>query len=91
VALARGLVDRVVPPGGARAAAEALASELSALPQGCLRSDRAATLDQLESPLPLPQALEREFAHGLETLKSGESLAGAARFSSGAFRHGERK
>ena len=42
-ALAMGLVDRVVPAGLARAAAEDLARELAALPQTCLRSDFAAS------------------------------------------------
>src|SRR5579859_4362663 len=42
-ALAMGLVHRVVPKGQARTAAEDLARELAALPQACLRSDRAAT------------------------------------------------
>src|SRR6516225_3263488 len=36
-ALAMGLVNRVVPPGQARAAVEALAGELTGLPQQCLR------------------------------------------------------
>src|ERR1700756_3205862 len=39
-ALRLGLVNRVVPVGQARAAAEALAAELAALPQAGLRSDR---------------------------------------------------
>src|SRR5438874_6241093 len=44
-ALAMGLADRVVPPGQARPAAEALAHEIAALPQQCLRSDRASALE----------------------------------------------
>lgn len=43
-AAAIGLVDRVVEPGGARAAAVALARELAALPQGALRADRASAI-----------------------------------------------
>lgn len=43
-ALAMGLVDRVVPPGTARQAAEALAHEIALHPQACVRSDRAAML-----------------------------------------------
>ena len=39
-ALAIGLVDRVVPDGTARAAAEALAAQVAAFPQTCLRQDR---------------------------------------------------
>lgn len=39
-----GLVDRLVPPGTARQAAEALAQEITLHPQACVRSDRAAML-----------------------------------------------
>ena len=39
-ALSIGLVNRVVPRGQSRRAAEELAAELAALPQGCLRADR---------------------------------------------------
>src|SRR4051812_22690593 len=41
-----GLVDRVVPTGTARAAAEQLAQELSRLPQVCMRQDRLSLLEQ---------------------------------------------
>ena len=44
-ALAMGLVNRVVPHGQRAAAAEALAREIAALPQQCLRSDRASALE----------------------------------------------
>jgi enoyl-CoA hydratase len=88
-ALAMGLINRKVPPGMARSAAEALAAELSRLPQACLRSDRRAALLQLDEPLPLNEALLREFHTGMETLRSGESLKGAMQFAAGAFRHGK--
>ena len=39
-ALMMGLVNRVVPPGQARAAAETLAHELAELPQAAMRADR---------------------------------------------------
>ncbi|GAB3818757.1 crotonase/enoyl-CoA hydratase family protein [Micromonospora zhanjiangensis] len=39
-----GLVNRLAPPGGARAAAEQLAAEIAAFPQTCLRNDRFAVL-----------------------------------------------
>ena len=90
-ALAMGLVSRVVPPGQARAAAEALARDLAALPQTCLRSDRAATLAQVDAPLPAEAALRREFDLGLATLRTGESVQGATAFAGGAGRHGEKK
>ena len=41
-----GLVNRVVAPGQALAAAVALAHELAALPQTCLRNDRRSALEQ---------------------------------------------
>ena len=87
-ALSMGLVNRVVADGQARAAAEALAAELAKLPQTCLRSDRAATLAQMDRPLSQSAALAREFALGLMTIQSGETVAGAERFVGGQGRHG---
>ncbi len=81
-ALAIGLANRVVPAGQALAAAQALAKQLATFPQTCMRSDRAATLAQWESPDPLAT----EFAHGQEALT--EAMGGAARFTAGAGRHG---
>src|SRR5689334_16965065 len=43
-ALQFGLVNRVVQAGTARDAAEALAAELAALPQACLRNDRMSAI-----------------------------------------------
>jgi enoyl-CoA hydratase len=85
-ALRMGLATRVVPAGTARAAAVALGHELGALPQGCLRSDRASLYAQWD--LPLDRALAVESEHGLEVLRSGEARAGAERFARGAGRHG---
>jgi enoyl-CoA hydratase len=76
----------VVAKGHGREAAEALAHEIAKLPQTCLRSDRTSVYEQ--SALSMPAALAREFALGLETLKSGESRAGAARFAEGKGRGG---
>jgi enoyl-CoA hydratase len=87
-ALSIGLAHRVVPDGTSREAAIALAHDLARLPQTCLRNDRLSAYEQ--SALPLDAALANEFEHGLDTLESGEWLAGAARFASGAGRHGER-
>jgi enoyl-CoA hydratase len=85
-ALAMGLVDRVVPAGQARAAAEDLARELAALPQACLRSDRAATLDGIS--LPAGQAMANEFARGLRVLSAPGFAEGVQRFRDGAGRGG---
>lgn len=85
-ALAIGLVHRVVPDGEALPQALALARTLAAFPQRCLRSDRASLLGQ--HGLPEREALAREFAAGLATIRSGETVAGAGRFAGGAGRHG---
>jgi len=84
-ALAIGLVNRVVPPGEARAAAERLAHELAALPQAALRADRTSAYQQFG--MSLDAALANELQLGSHAL--AEALAGAQRFSSGAGRHGE--
>jgi enoyl-CoA hydratase len=81
-----GLANRLVEPGTARAAAVTLASELSALPQFCLRHDRLSSYQQWA--LELPSALLLEYEHGLEVLRSGEAREGATRFAAGAGRHG---
>jgi enoyl-CoA hydratase len=85
-ALAIGLANRVVEPGQALPSAIALAHELAALPQRCLRSDRLSAYEQ--GTLPLTEAMAREFQRGLEVIASGETAAGAARFAGGAGRHG---
>jgi enoyl-CoA hydratase len=86
-ALQMGLVNRVVPPGDARRAAEQLAAELAALPQTCLRSDRMSALEQ--HGLDEHTALRNELRHGMTTLAdAGGALAGVQRFVSGAGRHG---
>ncbi|HWS45959.1 MAG TPA: crotonase/enoyl-CoA hydratase family protein [Acidimicrobiia bacterium] len=85
-ALRMGLANRLVAPGEARTAAVALAAELAALPQRCLREDRASSYAQWG--LPLDEALLVEYEHGRRVLASGESREGAARFAAGAGRHG---
>ncbi len=85
-ALAIGLVNRVVPAGASRAAAEALAHEIASFPQGCLRADRQSCRGQWG--LATGAALRREFAAGLAVLQSGEAAQGAARFVAGSGRHG---
>ncbi len=75
-----GLVNRVVPTGTALPAAVALAHELSALPQTCLRHDRLSAIESWE--LDEAAATRNEVRHGLLSLASGEAAEGAARFSS---------
>ncbi|MEV8474258.1 crotonase/enoyl-CoA hydratase family protein [Streptomyces sp. NPDC051173] len=84
-AYAMGLANRLVPPGGARAAAEELAAEIARFPQSCLRGDRASLLEQ--EGLPEEAALAAELAHGSASL--AEAAEGAARFAAGAGRHGD--
>jgi enoyl-CoA hydratase len=83
-ALAIGLVNRVVPPGGSRRAAEELAHELARFPQTCLREDRLSLLEQHGQSE--HEALAGELRHGLRSLTDVE--AGLRRFRSGAGRHG---
>jgi enoyl-CoA hydratase len=84
-ALSIGLVDRIVPVGDSRAAAERLAHELAALPQVCLREDRLSLIEQ--EAMPELQALANELAHGRRSLPA--AVAGIERFRAGAGRHGE--
>ncbi len=85
-ALRMGLANRLVEPGQARDAAVALAKELAVFPQRCLRSDRLSAYEQWS--LDLDGALANEFRRGREVIESGETREGAARFASGAGRHG---
>ena len=85
-AFTMGLVNRVVAPGEAVAAAVALARQLAALPQFCLRSDRMSALEQWG--LMEEEAAVNEARRGREVISSGETLAGAARFAGGAGRGG---
>lgn len=81
-----GLVNRVVPPGQARAAAEELAAQLARFPQTCMRRDRLSVLEQ--DGLDEDAAIANELRHGFVSLAS-DALEGARRFSGGAGRHGE--
>jgi enoyl-CoA hydratase len=85
-ALGMGLVDRVVPRGDARAAAEQLAREIAAFPQACLRADRESCYAGLD--LPVDAALAAEFARGVASV-GAEGVAGARRFAEGAGRGGK--
>ena len=83
-ALRIGLANRVVPAGEALQHATTLAHELAALPQLCLRQDRASVLDQWG--LSLEAAMAQEWDHGMVSLTKAQ--AGAARFAGGEGRHG---
>ncbi|HCY54000.1 MAG TPA: crotonase/enoyl-CoA hydratase family protein [Oceanicaulis sp.] len=85
-AFSMGLANRLAEPGEALEAALALAREIAAFPQACLRNDRMSTLTQWS--LTEEQALAAEFAWGEKTLQSGETVEGATRFSDGEGRGG---
>jgi enoyl-CoA hydratase len=85
-ALQIGLVNRIVPRGEARAAAETLAHDLAALPQTCLRNDRLAAIESIS--LDHDAAMAREYAHGMASLADPELIAGVTRFREGAGRGG---
>ena len=81
-----GLVNRLVPAGTARKAAEQLAREIAALPQACLRSDRASALDGVS--MGYDDAMASEFRHGVATLADPAVIEGVSRFRGGAGRGG---
>jgi enoyl-CoA hydratase len=84
-ALGMGLANRVVATGEALAEAKKMALQIAAFPQICMRGDRMSAYEQFD--LTLIEALGNEFRHGLNAL-GAETSAGAARFASGAGRHG---
>lgn len=81
-----GLANRVVEEGGALAAAVELAHSIATHPQACMCNDRRSAYEQWG--MDQASAIANEFRHGMATLESGETLAGAGRFSSGTGRHG---
>ncbi len=85
-ALRMGLANRLVRGGEARAQAIALAHDIARFPQSCLRADRLSALRQWD--LAEEEAIAGEMRGGLAVIASGETLSGAARFASGAGRHG---
>jgi enoyl-CoA hydratase len=85
-ALAMGLANRVVADGQARAAAEALAAQIAAFPQTCMRHDRLSSYEQWG--LPLTEALRNECRHGRISLDSSDARSGADKFRGGEGRHG---
>ncbi|HET8730199.1 MAG TPA: crotonase/enoyl-CoA hydratase family protein [Moraxellaceae bacterium] len=85
-ALQMGLANRVVRKGELLDAARELALQIAAFPQACLRNDRESTYGQWS--LDESAALRNEFTLGTQTLQSGETGAGARRFTEGTGRHG---
>jgi enoyl-CoA hydratase len=88
-ALQIGLVNRLVDPGKALETALQLAHTLAEFPQQGLRADRMSVYEQWS--LSWEDARRNELKHGLQVLASGESRAGAQRFTSGEGKHGKFK
>lgn len=82
-----GLANRLVAPGTALLEAKKLAKQIAAFPQCCLRADRLSSYQQWG--MDLDPALQNEFDDGVVVIQSGETVAGAKRFSAGAGRHGK--
>ena len=85
-ALRMGLANRLVEPGRALDAAVELATELTRLPQKCMRSDRLSAYEQWS--LDCTDSTRNEFRRGMEVVESGETRQGAKRFTDGSGRHG---
>ena len=85
-ALRIGLCEKVVPPGEARSAAEAMAHEIARFPQAAMLADRLSA--RAGHGRPRREALAGEWANGVDAhLKQG--AAGAARFAGGLGRTGD--
>ena len=85
-ALRIGLVNEVVDDGHALARAVALGQTLCGFPQTALRNDRLSAIEQWD--LSGEAAIRNEVEHGLNSIASGETAEGSARFLNGAGRHG---
>ncbi|KAA8647773.1 hypothetical protein EYZ11_000168 [Aspergillus tanneri] len=87
-ALNMGLANRVVPKGKALEEAMKIARQLVMFPQGCMNVDRASCYYAAYEAGSFEDAMRFEYDNGIEVVES-ESVKGAARFSSGAGRHGK--
>lgn len=85
-ALSFGLVDRIVAPGTARAAAEKLAREIARFPQACVRADRMSAHRQWGQDIAGALRIE---GRGGEPVIREEASRGAARFAAGRGRGGD--
>lgn len=86
-ALQMGLANRVVPKGEALAQATQIAKQLLTFPQGCMNVDRTNCYYSAYNASSFEDALDNEFENGVKVITK-ESVAGAAKFSAGAGRHG---
>jgi enoyl-CoA hydratase len=81
-----GLANRITEQQNALPAALELAEQLSTFPQTCMRNDRISMLEQWG--MSESEACSNEIRLGLQTLESGETVAGATKFNVGAGRNG---
>ncbi len=81
-----GLANRLVEPGRALTEAVAMAKQVAAFPQRCMRSDRLSSYAQWD--LDFDAAMVEETRLGRQVIDSGETREGARRFADGAGRHG---
>ncbi|KAI1429200.1 ClpP/crotonase [Xylaria sp. FL1777] len=86
-ALQMGLANRVVPKGQALAEATKIARQLLTFPQDCMNTDRANCYYSAYNATSFEDGLRNEFDEGIKVITT-ESIQGAAKFSSGAGRHG---
>lgn len=85
-ALRMGLVNRVVPKGESRQAAQQLAHQICRFPQKCMQADRMSAYRSFD--LNFERAMISEFREGIKVI-SDEAIPGARRFADGAGRHGD--
>jgi enoyl-CoA hydratase len=85
-AFAMGLANRLVERGKAREEGEALALQIAAYPQTCMRSDRQSVYRGFD--LSMDEAMNLEFHLGMEVIAGGELQAGVKKFSQGIGKHG---
>lgn len=85
-ALAIGLCEYVVPEGGARRKAEALAHDIARFPQSCVRADRRSA--RAQAGLSEREAMRAEW-RGSSDEVAAFGTQGAARFASGKGRGGD--
>lgn len=81
-----GLANRVVDDGAALREAKALALAIAALPQDCMRNDRASAYE--EGGRSIDDAMANELAHGMRSLESPELFEALMKFLSGQGRGG---
>jgi len=82
-----GLVNRLVATDQLEDVTLQLAHAIARHPQTCMRNDRRSAFEQWS--LDETTAIQNEFALGMRTLQSGETLRGAQRFTTGSGRHGK--